>query len=147
MSEPLVQCRPRSNLILIPDILTAFNVVLDPQDNLPVIGFFIETKRHIAKCGFESPLCPGNKDGLVAVIAKSKNVKSAVVTCVRPDLIETKVTPVDRAQPLSVFLRLKFQEDKVKTNRDNPRRTTVQVWFTLPPNGNPISPSVKSVAE
>lgn len=149
MTEPLVQCRPRTNLLLEPDVFTEIVVVIDPSDNLPVIGLHLNTQRHVLQPGYDSPLCPGNKDGVIVVFEKSVNVASAVVTYPRPDLTEIKVTPKDRTpgKGVKVFIRAKYEEDKAITHKDKPRRATFFNLFTLPSAGTAVQSQSSPVTE
>jgi hypothetical protein len=146
MTEPLVSCRPATNLPIFTEVLTNIVVVVDPNDNLPVVGVSLNTNRHQLRPNMASQPCPGNKDGVVVVLERSTNVKQVFPpNYLRPDLTEFKVVPTDRTKEVRVFFRVKYQEDLVVTGKEKPRRAAIKTWFTL--NGTGVQPQSTPATE
>ena len=146
MTEPLVSCRPATNLPIFTEVLTAVNVAVDPADNLPVVGVFLNTARHQLRPNMASQPCPGNKDGVVVVLERSTNVKQVFPPNYRrPDLTEFKLVPTDRTKEVRIFYRVKYQEDLVVSGKEKPRRAAVRTVFTL--NGSGIQPQSTPATE
>jgi len=146
MTEPLESCRPATNLPVFTEVLTAINVGVDPNDNLPIVGVFLNTNRHQLRPNMASQLCPGNKDGVVVVLERSANVRQVFPpNYLRPDLTEFKVVPIDSTKEVKVFFRVKYQENLVVTSKEKPRRAAIKTLFTL--NGAGVQPQSTPATE